>query len=329
MKNLKFILLFAVILAITVHSCTKDKSMDLQNQTSEVSYSEQILNNINGFKEKMNSNLKAEEKMHIDDAVWNLEALISYENAYPDSSSKDFQTYKSYYTLSVDNDSLAAESAIQTVYQLMLDTVDYQLQEINATLKFLVFCDVKLIEIVNGTAYIEATNGFGFNLILGWYTPFGNDDDWIWGDNQGSCNSSPLTELSDASDEIQYRLNHPEVQFPGPGSYTDYETVVVTTEECISEDDYFIYSGSNYFYCMENNELTFRLQGGHSLIYNYNDLSNDTYGLLIIYEDEGEGARPANKDFISIEITDENLVGNLFIHKYKITYAMPWSAPTN
>ena len=335
MKKIIFILSIAATVAVIFHSCKKEKSINnLKGEPTEASYSQQIMERIIGFGDKMNSSMKSGGSMHIDTAVWDLEALISYENAYPDSSSRDFITVESFYTLHVDADSMATDAAVQAVYQLMLDTIDYHLSQIDASMKFLVFCDVELIEVVGNTAFVQATNGYGFNLILGWYTPFEVDDDWIWGDNMGSCNSSPLTELSDASDEMQYRLNHPAVQInTGADGYTDYETVEITYANCANTiGPWKIYYGSNYSYCIQDAELTTRLEGAHDLIYDYNDPSND-YGIwdLVIYEDEGEGARPADKDFISIEIVDETVVSSsyLYLHRYILTYAKPWYAPTN
>ncbi len=328
MKNFKLILSIAIVLAISFSSCKKEKNIDLKGgEPTEASFSQQIMDRIMDFKGKMNSSMKSGGDMHIDTAVWNLEALISYENAYPDSSSRDFITVESFYTLHVDGDSIAIERDIQEVYQLMLDSVDYHLSQINASMKFLVFCDVELTEIIGNTAYVQATNGYGFNLVLGWYTPFGVDDDWIWGFNQGSCNSSPLDDDSDASDELQYRLNHPAVQVnTGADGYTDYETVEITRLNCTSTDnDYYIFEDTDDDYCMQDAELTYRLEGAHSLIYNYNNLANDnSIWDIVIDEENGEGARPEDKEFISIEIEDGVYVGGLYAHEYKITYAKPY-----
>ncbi len=333
MKKIIFILSVAATVAVIFHSCKKEKSINnLKGGPTEASYSQQIMERIIGFGEKMNSSMKSGGSMHIDTAVWGLEALISYENAYPDSSSRDFITVESFYTLHVDADSMATDAAVQAVYQLMLDTVDYHLSQIDASMKFLVFCDVELVEVVGNTAYIQATNGYGFNLILGWYTPFGDDDDWIWGMNQGSCNSSPLNDDSDASDELQYRLNHPAVQInTGADGYTDYEMVEITRmDNCVryNNTDFYIYDGSDDDYCMHNTELTYRLEGAHQIIYEFNDISNDLYGKIIIYEEDNEGARPEDKVFISIEITDEIITSSLYLHLYKITYAKPYYAVT-
>jgi len=321
MKNLRLILSFTIVLAMTMYSCKKEKGVDIPSPETDVSTSQQIMNRINAFKEKMNNDYKSGSNTHIDTAVWDLEALISYENAYPDSSSRNFTTYESYYTLKVDVDSLASDSDIEDVYDLMLDSVAYHLTLITSTMKFLVFSDVELVGIVDSTATIKATNGYGFNLVLGWYTPI--DDDWIWGFDQGNCSGTDLT--SDGSDELQYRINNPQVQLPGAGSYTDYETLEVTAGTVVDEiGDYTrIYWDDTYTYskCIYLSELTVFLTKAHDIIYLHDDpLTNDYV----------EGVRPDGKDFISIEIEDSVSVpegGPVFVHYYKITYAKPFVNP--
>ena len=317
MKKVIFILSIAVTVAIIFNSCKKEKSINLKDEPTEASYSQQVMERILGFGVKMNSSMKSGGSMHIDTAVWDLEALISYENAYPDSSSRDFVTVESFYTLHVDADSMATDDAVQAVYQLMLDTVDYHLSQIDASMKFLVFCDVELIEVVGNTAYIQATNGYGFNLVLGWYTPF--DDDWIWGTMggtglAGNCSGTDFT--SDGSNEIQYRLNHPAVQLPGAGSYTDYETIQVTDVYLDEEDRIYLRWNGQLNDCLEINELNHYLTKAHDIIYLFDDIATPNYI---------EGVRPAGKDFISIEIIDDVIVsGSHYLHIYKITYAKPF-----
>ncbi len=320
MKKIIFILSIAATVAIVFHSCKKEKNINLKDEPTEASYSQQVMERIIGFGDKMNSSMKSGGDMHIDTAVWNLEALISYENAYPDSSSRDFITVESYYTLHVNGDSIAIERDIQEVYQLMLDSVDYHLSQINASMKFLVFCDVELTEIIGNTAYVQATNGYGFNLVLGWYTPI--DDDWIWGTYGGSglagnCNGNDFT--SDGSNEIQYRINHPAVQTPGPGSYTDYITIYRTGTNLGYDGRIYWDETSTIDKCLLVNTLNDLLSDAHNLIYNYDDLNTTEYI---------EGFRPQGKDFISIEIIDDQVPGSSgpFLHQYKITYAVPYYA---
>ncbi len=317
MKKTKHVIIISLILGVIGFACKKEDNNMLDEQNTN--YSENILKSINKFKQTMESGVKSGGSMHIDTAVWNLEALISYENAYPDSSSRDFITVESYYTLHVDADSMATDAAVQAVYQLMLDSVDHHLSQIDAGMKFLVFCDVELIEVVGNTAFVQATNGYGFNLVLGWYTPF--DDDWIWGSLgsslAGNCSGTDFT--SDGSNEIQYRLNHPAVQIPGPGSYTDYVTVYRTDSDLdFDRRIYWDFDGilNN---CLNINNLNDYLTEAHDLIYSYDDPLTPNYI---------EGFRPQGKDFISIEITDEWIsdpnMNSDYLHQYKITYAKPF-----
>ena len=287
-------------------------------------YSRMINNKIEHFRNLMTAGYKTGGTMPLDSAVWNLEALISYDNAYPDSASKNFVIMSATFTMPVNENNLVSETDVQTVYQEMLDTINAQLITIENPVKFLVFSDVKTDSVVNGTAFLTSNNGYGSDIIPGMYDPF--TDDWIWGFEQGLCSPPPggTNPESDGSDEIEYRLNNPNFNFQGSGPYTDYETIEVDIFNCSYYDGTpRVFSTSNFTDCMEINELDYYLNEANTIIYSYNDPSNDGSSTIYIYE-VGEGARPADKDFISIEITDEIIVGNLYLHHYYITYAKPF-----
>lgn len=306
-----------MVIGIITFSCKKVENDIPVSQNSNKS--ENVLDKIKDFKNTMDNNLKAGGSLYINDAVWNLEALISYENAYPDSSSRNFVTYRSYYTVSIDQDSLVNTHDLQTVYQQMLDSVSYDLSTIDASMKYLVFSDVELDTIIGSTAYISSLNGYGFNYILGWYENF--DDNWIWGSLgstlAGNCSGTDFS--SDGSDEIQFRLNNPVVQTIGADGYTDYQTVWVTDIDLESDNRIYWDNTGNLTNCLSISQLTTYLSNAHDIIY----LSDDTYTQNYI-----EGKRTQGKDFISIEVKDELVTssGTIYLHQYVITYATPyWS----
>jgi len=98
------------------------------------------------------------------------------------------------------------------------------------------------------------------------------------------------------SNEIQYRLNHPAVQIPGPGSYTDYVTIYRTGSDLDFDGRIYWDFDGILNNCLTINDLNYYLTEAHGLIYNYDDPLTPNYI---------EGFRPQGKDFISIEITDE------------------------
>ena len=318
MKKIVMMLSIASMLCVVLHGCKKE-SANFQNENAnqQVNESKMIVGKINNFRERMNSNLKSSGTMTVDSAVWNLEALLNYDYAIPDSSAKDFTLIDSYYTLPLDENGLVSDQDMQTAFSQMTDTVDYQLSQIVSENKFLVLADVELIRIENHVAYISAHLGYGYNFVLGMYWPFISSDDWLWGTVNpamplaGKCDGTEIG-VSDASNELRWRLNNPVVQ-PVNVYYTDLETL--ETEGSDFEDDNSnprLYIGWNYPVdnCLTNDTLTYYLIQSHDIMYTY---------------DYNGGLRPPTKSFMGVEIFDYLWMGNppYHLHYYFVTYGIP------
>jgi len=326
------------IILTTTYSCKKDIS-DLQSSQSDeiVSKNNVIIKLIKQFETKMHSNFKSGESIDLDSAVWNMEALQNYSYAYPDSSTKDFVVMKSYYTIPVNSSNKALMSDVQTVNQLMEDTLLYQLSLFPEEVKCMKFWDVNADSVIGTTAYLSATSGFGLNIIIGTYYGFSSDDDWIWvtldqgfDPPAGKCDGT-MVGVSDGSDELEWRLNNPALQ-PSQyiAGYTSLETYDVHFLNCYYNEPPYLDRVFNKLnqaqYCMEDTELTDFLLAADLIVNDYNDPSNDNsspYDILVL---DGEGARPIGKDFVSISIKDELLMvgGSTFMHIYTITYGIPY-----
>jgi hypothetical protein len=98
------VLSIAAMLVVVLHGCKKE-SANFQNENAnkQINESKMIVSKINNFREMMDSNLKSGGAMTVDSAVLNLEALINYDYAIPDSSSKDFTLLDSYVKNSLSN----------------------------------------------------------------------------------------------------------------------------------------------------------------------------------------------------------------------------------
>jgi hypothetical protein len=70
----------------------------------------------------------------------------------------------------------------------------------------------------DGSVEIEMTAVGGWPTV-GNYIAFGEEDYWYWGFDQGKCGNFTGGIPSDASDELQFRFNHPIVVL-GPGIFT-------------------------------------------------------------------------------------------------------------
>ena len=302
----------------SMNSCKKDGMVQPQNETN-VNYTKMILGKIDHFRNLMNDSYKSGGSMELDSAVWYLEATLSYDNAYPDSISKDFTLYHSIYTIDVDN-GMVSEDDVEVIYDQMEDTLYYYLSTIDAEHKFIAFADVQLNGVENNLAELEMISGYGYNLVLGTYVPFEEDADWIWGTLGEHLGSEPMGKfdgtmfgVSDGSNELEWRFNNPQSGPNGNNAgYTDFITEPYTGVDFIDPDgNYRIYLDWDHelLACLTNDDLTYFLIEGDDIIYKYD------------YEG---GARPAGYDFISIEILDwmsTDLYS--YYHIYKITYAKP------
>jgi len=310
-----------LITGLLIVACKKDNPMQVQQNTNTEldDHSTKVLTLIKTFDKKMKSTLKGDERIHIDSVVWNSEALQNYNYAFPDTSTKNFIVYREDYTLSLNASNMALLSDVQSLNTQMEDDILDKLDEIDSDEAFLRFCDVVLDSIVSNTAYVTAINGFGYNLVLGYY-PFSEDDDWIWGtlnegpppygnQPEGKCDGT-MQGVSDGSNEITWRLLYgSNTWVGGSGGYTDLVTIEVEPGD-FENQIYIDYTGTPDK-CLYNENLEYYLLEADEIIYN----SSPT------------GVKPAGKNFVSIEIDDTftSLGGNtVYCHYYKITYGIPY-----
>ena len=304
----------------SMNSCKKDGMVQPQNETN-VNYTKMILGKIDHFRNLMSDSYKSGGSMELDSAVWYLEATLSYDNAYPDSISKDFTLFHSTYTINVSN-GMVSEDDVEVVYDQMEDSLYYYLSSIDAEHKFIAFADVQLNGVENNVAELEMISGYGYNLVLGTYVPFEEDDDWIWGTlgedppnypPVGKCDGT-MVGVSDGSNELEWRFNNPQCAPAGNiAGYTNYVTEEATGFQFVDQfGNHRIYVDYDHILdnCLFNEDLTYYLVEGDDIIHTYD------------YEG---GLKPAGKNFISIEIVDEMTYGQYYsyFHLYYVTYATP------
>ena len=326
LKNTKMKkLILSIFVAITVigyTACKKDINNQLPNQQQEnemMKRGKKVASLIQNFKEKMDSDLKSGTDISLDSAIWNMEASLNYDFAQPDSASLNFITRKSVYTLTIDANQLSSITDVETVYGSMEDTLVMQYNALSNTVKIVVMSDVSLDSTDGTTAYISVTNGFGLDLPSA-YTPFAEDDDWIWGTLggplAGKCDGTMIG-VSDGSNELQKRLNNP-LLVPGEQIYfTDLITLWVTGFDFTDENsDPRLYIGWDYPVnnCLTNDTLTYYLWQSDAIIHTY--------------DSEG-GLRPFNKSFVRLEIRDDVIVSSstFNFHQYLVTYGIPTLVP--
>ena len=307
--------ILVIVITIGIYSCKKENTNQPTNNNDELMVkSNKIITLIKQFDEKMKSTLKTGERIEVDSAVWNMEALQNYTYANPDTAVKDFVTIKTNYLIDIDTYGTVLLSDVQFVYSQMATQLLVDYNSIESDEKVVRFADVALDSIVGSTAYLSTTLGFGFNWIMGgYYWGFDEDDDWLWGADYpsdpppGKCDGTQVG-VSDGSDELQWRLNNPLVVLNGNYIFTNLEP----KETAGFDWNYRLYVGWNYpeNNCLTNDTLTYYLLESHDIIHTYID--------------DG-GLRPAGKSFSNVEIIDELLMssqGSAHFHNYEVTYGV-------
>ena len=335
MKTIFKLFICMSLLGLLIWSCNKTKlSDDLPDQFPglvspiDLEYSQGIIARIDAFREKMNSPLKVEQMMTLEDAVWNIEALINADLAEPWQPSHDQIVFVSYHPYTLDENGLIAESQVQEILDDITQAIIQEFSIIPTNEKFIRFTDVALGEDPDHNEVMVATTGFNLNFILGTYWPFDPDDDWIWGTlgeefgqpPAGKCDGTQIG-VSDGSNELEWRLNNPVTVGQGT-AYTDIEIVEVgfwNVDQLNAERTYW---GQTYDDCLDDQELTELLISADQLYNEFND--------NIEYIELDEGARPVGKDFISTAIEDAltpSPRGVIYFHVHLIKYGVPYVIP--
>jgi hypothetical protein len=307
--------IIVILLMVGLFSCKKDTIVQQQTQEGEVMMrSKKVIALIHNFEQKMNEALKSGETISLDSAIWNMEASLNYTYADPEEAIGEYSFIKSNYTLEVDANGVVSMSEVQAVYSLMEQDLGNDLKSGND--EVIIFSDVALDSISGGTAYLSGTNGYSSGIARS-YTPI--DDNWYWGTLGqeygnpllGNCAGTDTT--SDASDELQWRLNNP---MPVPTQQIFYIDLVTEDATGFDFDDR-LYIGWDYpaDNCLTIDTLTYYLNQSDDIIYTYK-----TNG----------GLRPANKSFVRLIIFDDVVVGEGYaehIHYYEVTYGTPTTIP--
>lgn len=232
MKKLNLCII-VILLMVGLLSCKKDTIDQQQTQEDKaVMRSKKVIALIHNFEQKMNDALKSGETISLDSAIWNIEASLNYNYADPEEAVGEYSFSKSSYLLEVDANGEVSMGDVQSVYALMEQDLGNDLKSGND--EVIIFSDVALDSISGGTAYLSGTNGYSSGIARS-YTPI--DDNWYWGTLGqeygnpllGNCAGTDTT--SDASDELQWRLNNP---MPVPTQQIFYIDLVI--EETFGDD---------------------------------------------------------------------------------------------
>jgi len=295
MKYKHFLLPFAgiIMIAAIIVSCAKQEQTELNSSSPEIYQSTAdmlIENKIKAFKGKLeyireNPTFKSGETMTVDSAVWYLTASFNYTFARAGSDFAYIISDSAKITIPTTGEELLQEN-LPAIYQQFLDSLSSKYHAIQSENKKLIMVNLVIGESTeNGTAVtLHSATGEGIPTYI--YGLFGLTDYWYWGYYLGKCGDFVgLNEGEDATTQLQYRINNPNITYP-PGTYfipdqtntgwiypwyeEEYEdenspngvyrlffddaTYPPNEEPCIPPDDmnYYLYEGVDYI--MEYNK---------------------------------------------------------------------------
>ncbi|NPD48279.1 MULTISPECIES: hypothetical protein [unclassified Lentimicrobium] len=243
MRRIYNIFLLLGVIAITMVACEKDEDYSKQSNTeNEVYWSEEdvkIQNQILDFQNKIkNNSFKDGEMMSVEDAVWNMEALLNFNYSTPDLQINNLTVDKSFIIdLSVENDMVSYSDVVAAVFE-MEEHLLATLNSLPGADNFIFATDISIgnNELKNGSLKISMTTGFGSEYVdnPGVYIPFGENDYWRYGYGEGGCGINN-SDNSDAAKEIEYKINNIEnIELIDP--YVDSYIVDLTPKEIIADN---------------------------------------------------------------------------------------------
>jgi hypothetical protein len=209
MKTIKYINIATICAVIMLSSCNKDGAN--MNSINEVDLTTQKLIE---FKNKLNS--KDGSFLSLEDATWNLEGLLNYENANNHHDMKDI--IHQYDTLVYNFQSLKISfSELGVIYSDLNHRLDQHLQ-LNPHSTFDLI-DLETVQSYNQVEIIMISAIGQPNTKLQ-YNPFISTDYWRWGWSLGKCDGTLVG--SDAAQQLKVRFNNPVGSFVS-GYYTNVE----------------------------------------------------------------------------------------------------------
>ncbi len=345
MRRLYNIFLLLGIIAITMIACEKDEDNTMQsNIENGVYWSEEdvkIQNQILDFQDKIkNNSFKDGEMMSVEDALWNLEALMNYTYSNPVNNNNELLNDNSLVIpVNIENGFISA-SELGSITSQLENQIETVFNQVPNEDKALIGVDVTLVENEfkdNGSNLIMHVY-VGYDLVdrPRVYPPFEEDDYWKYGrgwQNDGGYCDGPndgASLSSDAAEEIEYKVNNPnEIGFTDPNTYIVQVVTLsrnpdnyLNENDDIPEDNMFdrlLFYSHDYPYtpdddgrhsCLNPIEMNFYLQAALDII----DIE-----LNIIQEDNPT----ENWEFVSIDLEGAEFMGSSpvdYVHLAEISY---------
>jgi hypothetical protein len=306
-KNLFLFLL----LAIVAMSCQKDiapNGSDELGKTNEVTPTTQtsvfdeakpvenddVYKKIDAFKAKI-ENIKAgklpETETSVDDAIWNIEALLNSQYGKAGRPFKDIQRSTSTIRVALNDDgtidNVDLVAALEAARQKLLE----QLNSVNAENKHVIGIDISAKTPQtesNSSILLDVTGVLGLRYPT--TNPFGSADDWLFANQLGHCDNTSAG--TDAADRLYTEINNRSPIYTNDVFFTDFQIVYNSDGGALNPNDnvmddnkrdrlFFwqkydgdtqpptaeiIEANANYNNCILHDDMNFYYNGGKSAI---------------------------------------------------------------
>ena len=217
MKKLQILSILLILGLLSLINCSKERELTVGNDQHAVSieFQTKVTQDILQFLDKVevyksNPNLKNDESMDVDSALWYLESCFNYSYGFPNEFYKTYQVDTIYLTLELTGNRRVSMNALIAKYEQMIEEVRsvyhgsafeqkglalINLQEASGTAENIHFA----VNVVTG----EKTDDIPPQPVL--EGPFGDEDYWWYGEMEGRCEEFLMD--SDAAQQLMMAMN--------------------------------------------------------------------------------------------------------------------------
>ena len=217
MKRLKIIsvLTIAAIFSgvLIFNSCSKqemNEQTDAQDEQVIISDKDiAVSNSIKNFKKKVeyikeNPHFKSGKSVSIDSVVWYLDAGVNFTHAFTFETFENFHTDSVFVVIPINNGEADMNDLSDAYYELVDKIRDDVYATVQEEDKDLYVSSTEIKEQTAGTLTIKTTATIGSKHIEpGTEVPFGDEDDWMYGDTRGQCETGNGYGEWDAAEKIE------------------------------------------------------------------------------------------------------------------------------
>nr|NQU89088.1 hypothetical protein [Bacteroidota bacterium] len=289
---------------VVMNSCSKqelaDHTLTVSKEVIMTGEDLSFQNNLVRFREKVeyikeHPGFKSGEVMHVDSAVWYLEATINYSYGHPDRKCNEIYNYADSVYLDISTTGEVTLDDVVLVHDLIISMISDFYYSVDEDQKEFILTDISIAETQSGQTKISFTASVGseWNNYL---FPFDETDYWYYGQGMGKCGPYGGGIDEDAASKIFDLLPfYQPIYDPGPGYivvYSDVETIDSYYEFNLNPllfrnaddpepvdnwlDYYMFYASSEYGdgnldeneECLDTLEMNFYFNGVQTLIYN-------------------------------------------------------------